>query len=75
MTTYERRQSLLDILRKRPILRISEIAKALGISEGTIRNALNALEEKGRLKSVHGGSILIEQNQFQNKSFIKIQPA
>lgn len=71
MTTYERRQSVLDKLRKQPGLRVSEIAKALGVSEGTIRNDLNALEEEGRLKRVHGGAVLTEQNQFQNISFVR----
>ena len=71
MTTYERRQSLLDILRKQPGLRVSEIAKALGVSEGTVRNDLNALEDEGRLRRVHGGAVLTEQNQFQNNSFVR----
>ena len=71
MTTYERRQSLLDILRKQPGLRVSEIAKALDVSDGTIRNDLNALEGEGRLKRVHGGAVLTEQNQFQNDSFVR----
>ena len=38
MTTYERRQSLLDLLRKQPGLRVPEIAVALEVSEGTVRN-------------------------------------
>ena len=46
MTTYERRQSLLDVLRKQPGLRVPELAQALNISEGTVRNDLNALEEE-----------------------------
>jgi len=71
LTTYERRQSLLDILRKQPGLRVPEIAKELGVSEGTIRNDLNALEEEGRLKRVHGGAVLTEKNQFQNTSFVR----
>ena len=70
MTTYERRQSLLNILRKQPGLRVPEIAKTLGVSDGTVRNDLNALEEEGRLKRVHGGAVLTEQNQFQNNSFV-----
>jgi DeoR/GlpR family transcriptional regulator of sugar metabolism len=43
LTIYERRQSLSELLRKQPGLRIPELAKALGISEGTVRNDLNAL--------------------------------
>jgi DeoR family fructose operon transcriptional repressor len=71
LTTYQRRQSLVDMLRKQPGLRISEMAKALDVSEGTVRNYLNALEEKGRLKRVHGGAILIDKGQFQNDSFVR----
>jgi len=71
LTTYERRQSLLDVLRKQPGLRVPEIARTLGVSEGTVRNDLNALEEEGRLKRVHGGAVLTEQNQFQNNSFVR----
>jgi len=71
LTTYERRQSLLDILRKQPGLRVPEIAKVVGVSEGTVRNDLNALEAEGRLKRVHGGAVLTEQNQFQNNTFLR----
>jgi DeoR/GlpR family transcriptional regulator of sugar metabolism len=71
LTTYERRQSLLDILRKQPGLRVPELAKALDVSEGTVRNDLNALEDEGRLKRVHGGAVLDDQEHFQNNSFMR----
>ena len=71
MTTYERRQSLLDILRKQPGLRVPELALALDVSEGTVRNDLNALEEQGVLIRVHGGAVLNQQDQFQNISFVR----
>ncbi|MEO5887824.1 MAG: DeoR/GlpR family DNA-binding transcription regulator [Anaerolineales bacterium] len=71
MTTYERRQSLLEILRKQPGLRVPELATALDVSAGTVRNDLNALEAEGRLKRVHGGAVLKGQDQFQNNSFLR----
>jgi DeoR/GlpR family transcriptional regulator of sugar metabolism len=71
LTTYERRQSMLDILRKQPGLRVPELAQTLSISEGTVRNDLNALEEEGKLKRVHGGAVLNDQDQFQNNSFVR----
>ncbi len=71
MITYERRQSLLDILWKEPGLSVRELAKALAVSEGTIRNDLNMLEEDGRLKRVHGGAVLRDQSPFQNNSFLR----
>jgi DeoR/GlpR family transcriptional regulator of sugar metabolism len=73
LITYERRQSLLEALRKQPGLRVPELAQALGVSEGTVRNDLNALEGEGRLKRVHGGAILSMSSldQFQNNSFVR----
>ena len=71
MTTYGRRQSLLEILRKQPGLRVPELATALDVSEGTVRNDLNALEQQGLLMRVHGGAVLNQQDQFQNNSFLR----
>ena len=71
MTAHERRQSLVEILRKEPGLRVAELAKVFAVSEGTVRNDLNALEKDGRLKRVHGGAVLVDQGQFQNNSFIR----
>jgi DeoR family fructose operon transcriptional repressor len=71
LTTYERRQSLLDILRKQPGLRVPELAIALNVSEGTVRNDLNALEQQALLIRVHGGAVLNQQGQFQNNSFMR----
>jgi DeoR/GlpR family transcriptional regulator of sugar metabolism len=69
MTTYERRQSLLNLIRKQAGLRVIEIAQRLGVSEGTVRNDLNALEAEGSLIRVHGGAILSEQPQNFNTAF------
>jgi DeoR/GlpR family transcriptional regulator of sugar metabolism len=69
LTTYERRQSLLELLRKQPGMRVKEFALALGISEGTVRNDLNALEEDGHLTRVHGGAVLNDKMQLPNAAF------
>lgn len=69
MTTHKRRQTLSELLRKQPGLRVPELAKTLGVSEGTIRNDFNALEKQGRLTRVHGGAVLNEQPQFPSSSF------
>jgi len=71
LTTHERRHSLLEMLRRQPGLRVPEIAQALDVSEGTVRNDLNALDQEGRLKRVHGGAVLTEQDPFQNISFVR----
>ncbi len=69
MTTHERRQILLDMLHKQPGLRVPEIAQALDVSEGTVRNDLNALEAERLLLRVHGGAILRNQTREFNAAF------
>ena len=69
LTTYERRQSMLELLRTQPGLRVPEIARMLKISEGTVRNDLNALEGQGYLTRVHGGAVLDETAQQVNAAF------
>lgn len=69
MTTYERRQSLLEILRLQPDLRVPDLSAALRVSQGTVRNDLDALESEGRLIRVHGGAVLHEHIQFQSRDF------
>ena len=56
---------MLELLRKQPGLRVPEIARVEGVSEGTVRNDLNALEEAGHLTRMHGGAVLAERlSQF-----------
>lgn len=61
MITFERRQRLLQILSDNPGLRVPEIAQRLNVSEGTIRNDLQALSDTGQLTRVRGGAVLAEQ--------------
>jgi len=69
LTSYERRQSLLEVLRLQPDLHVPELSATLKVSQGTIRNDLDALETEGRLIRVHGGAVLNEQIQFQSRNF------
>jgi len=69
LTTYERRQSLIELLRKQRGLRVPEIAQTLGVSDGTIRNDLNALEEGGHLIRVHGGAVLKDTGHPSSAAF------
>lgn len=61
MTTYERRQRLLELLHKEPGLRVPAAAARLGVSQGTVRNDLNALAEQNLLIRVHGGAAAVTE--------------
>jgi DeoR/GlpR family transcriptional regulator of sugar metabolism len=45
-----------------PTLRVPELADALGVSQGTVRNDLNALAEDRQIVRVHGGGVVLSAN-------------
>jgi ribose transport system substrate-binding protein len=57
LTTFERRERVLSLVRKQPGIRVVELAQQLSVSQGTIRNDLEALQEARRLARVRGGAI------------------
>lgn len=57
MTLFERRQRILVLLREQPGVRVSELAKLLEVSEGTVRNDLAALDQAQQLTRVRGGAV------------------
>ena len=69
MNRYGRRHTLLGLLKKQPGLSVSQLAASLEVSEGTVRNDLNALEAEGQLTRIHGGAILNAETEFINSSF------
>ena len=58
MTTFERRQRTLDLLRQQPGIRVPELARTLAVSEGTVRNDLTYLQQAGALTRVRGGAVV-----------------
>lgn len=60
MTTFERRQRILSILREQSSVKVTDLAKLLGVSEGTIRSDLIELNEGQMLLRVRGGAVLKE---------------
>ena len=60
MTTYERQQTILRLLEEQPGIKVVQLANLLNVSEGTIRNDLNALEAEERIKRVRGGAVLLD---------------
>ncbi|MBZ0287858.1 MAG: substrate-binding domain-containing protein [Anaerolineae bacterium] len=61
MTTFERRQNILRLLREKPGVKVTELAKMLEVSEGTIRNDLTALDEEQLIMRVRGGAVPREE--------------
>jgi DeoR/GlpR family transcriptional regulator of sugar metabolism len=69
LTAFERRQRVMTILREQPGIRVPEVAELLGVSEGTIRNDLNALAGSGQVTRVRGGGVFIDERQSRSPIF------
>lgn len=57
MLVSERRELLVERLRRHGRLAAGDLAREFGVSEITIRRDLNALNQAGRLVRVHGGAL------------------
>lgn len=68
-TTFDRRNRLLTLLHERPGIRVAEIAQIFQVTEGTVRNDLNALARDKRLERVRGGGIPTALNPVFNSTF------
>jgi DeoR/GlpR family transcriptional regulator of sugar metabolism len=55
MTTEDRRDRLLEMVRLRGFASLPDLVNALDVSESTVRRDLDYLEERGTAKRTHGG--------------------
>jgi DeoR/GlpR family transcriptional regulator of sugar metabolism len=61
VTSSERRQAVLAILKARDSVRVAELSTRLAVSDVTIRKDLALLEEQGYLRRTHGGAVPAER--------------
>lgn len=54
----ERYCEIIEILKRNPIVTVSEFAEYLSVSPETIRKDLNVLADKGQVMRIHGGAAL-----------------
>ncbi|WP_078544527.1 DeoR/GlpR family DNA-binding transcription regulator [Litchfieldia alkalitelluris] len=60
MLAVERHELILEQLDKHKIIKVSELSKLLEVTEKTVRGDLELLENRGILKRIHGGAVLVE---------------
>lgn len=64
MLTQERFSLILNILKDKKTVTITELTQELKASESTIRRDLSQLDKLGKLHKVHGGAVVIEDDSF-----------
>lgn len=57
MLPEERKQQILELLKKKDSVKVTELSQLFDVSEVTIRNYLADMENKGLLSRIHGGAI------------------
>ena len=57
MTTEQRKQKILDLLKENDTVRVANLSRLFGVSEVTIRSYLEDMEGKGLLSRIHGGAV------------------
>jgi DeoR family fructose operon transcriptional repressor len=61
MLTEERYAIILDVLKGKGTVTVTELTEQIGASESTIRRDLNSLDSMGRLNKVHGGATALQR--------------
>ncbi|WP_071395242.1 DeoR/GlpR family DNA-binding transcription regulator [Bacillus tuaregi] len=77
MLTPERHQLILDLLKRKNIVKLQELVDMTNTSESTIRRDLIQLEERKQLKRIHGGAARLQgklqELTMMEKSFKNLQ--
>lgn len=73
MFTEERFNIILQELKTKGIVSVTELVKLLDASESTVRRDLNALHNKGLLKKIHGGAISIGDNTSKHDYKVNVR--
>ena len=58
MFKTERRDKIIEHLKKQHRATVKELSEILGVSEATLRSDLQWMEEEGLLQRTHGGAVL-----------------
>ena len=73
MFTEERFNIILQELKKKGIVSVTDLVKLLDASESTIRRDLNALDKEGLLKKIHGGAISIDESSSKHDYKVNVR--
>ncbi len=73
MFTEERFNIILQELKTKGIVSVTELVKLLDASESTVRRDLNALHNEGLLKKIHGGAISIGDNTSKHDYKVNVR--
>ena len=69
----ERYMEIIEILKKNPIVTVTEFANQLEVSPETIRKDLTALAKQGVITRIHGGAALAAERMVSTVSYTHLE--
>jgi DeoR/GlpR family transcriptional regulator of sugar metabolism len=69
MLARQRQATILDLVRHRGGVRVSDLVREFGVSDMTVRRDLEALAERGLVAKVHGGATVAESPATDEPGF------
>ncbi|WEV40132.1 DeoR/GlpR family DNA-binding transcription regulator [Lactobacillus sp. ESL0681] len=69
MLKSERLKTILQVVSAQKFVTVDELAKALQVSDMTIRRDLNELHKSGKILRIHGGAQLVSDQSKTEKSY------
>ncbi|MBQ0994183.1 DeoR/GlpR transcriptional regulator, partial [Micromonospora sp. H61] len=69
MLAQQRQTAILDLIRQRGGVRVSQLVSRFGVSDMTIRRDLEVLAERGLVDKVHGGATLAGPGSAEEPGF------
>ncbi len=73
LTMDERREAIVDLLKKQAKISVEELSEKLKVSQVTIRKDLDTLENRGLIERRHGKAIFSQQSRFNIAFLEKLQ--
>ncbi len=64
LTTHDRHQEIIKIIRQKSSAKVADLSRSLGVSQVTIRNDLDTLEDAGYIERIRGGAVLKDDYNF-----------
>lgn len=65
MFYQERQQKILEYIKQKPSVSVTELSEIFGVSSVTIRKDLNDLSEKGKIARTHGGAVGLNKSSYE----------
>ena len=74
MLAQQRYKRILDLLNENGIVHNADLVREMKVSSETVRKDMDALEQAGKLRRVHGGAVPVEEKPMpvQNEPYISL---